>query len=187
MNRFRGPALLVALLAVVPSVKAESATVLSSVPRNSAQLDNASAPDDANGIGTNRYLRIPGSDFLRRHATTDAIYAGSGCIRASVAGAIFTADVQLPDGAVVNYVRTYYYNDGVSAGIGTYLTDFDGSGGSTEHSSFVTSTSTGYASTLSPPIAVTITPMTRSYSMVVVINAASADLRFCGVRIQYTP
>jgi hypothetical protein len=187
MKRFVARALRVALFAIVANATAESATPSSSTPVDGAGLDGVSTPDAIDGIGTNRYLRIAGSNFVPRHAVTDAIFAGAGCIRASVAGAIFTADLQLPSGAVVNYVRTYYYNDGVSAGISTHLTDFDGTGGSVQHTDFTTSTGTGYASTLSPPVSLTITPMTHSYSMVVVINSTSTDLRFCGVRIQYTP
>lgn len=152
-----------------------------------ADFGDTSGPDSVNGGGTNRYLRIAGSDFVPRYATTEAIFAGAGCIRSSVVGAIFTADVQLPAGAVVQYVRTYYYNDGVSAGISTYFTDYNGLGASTEHTSFTTGTSDGYTSTLSPPIAVTISPITDAYSMVVMINSTSTNLRFCGVRIQYVP
>ena len=178
MIRPERPAALFALLAAVAGAAA--------APGNGIDFDDTSGPDSVDGLG-NQYLRIAGSSFVPRHAVTDAIFAGAGCIRPSVAGAIFTADLQLPDGAVVNYVRTYYYNDGVSAGISTHLTDFDGLGGTVQHTDFTTSTSTGYASTLSPPVALTITPMTHSYSMVVVINSTSTNLRFCGVRIQYTP
>lgn len=184
MSRFDGPRLLVALItAATPALAVPAGP---SPPATGGDAVDASGPDSIDGLG-NRYLRIAGSDFVPRHAVTDAIFAGAGCIRASVTGAIYTADLQLPSGAVVNYVRTYYYNDGVTAGISTHLTDFDGIGGSVQHTDFTTSTSTGYASTLSPPVSLTITPMTHSYSMVVVINSTSTNLRFCGVRIQYTP
>ncbi len=202
MIRFEFRTLLFALVAATAGAAAAASELSPPTPGNGPYLDDTSGPDAVDGLGTNRYLRtaaaaldpstprylrIAGSSFVARHATTDSIFATAGCIRSSDTGAIFTADVQLPNGAVVNYVRTYYYNDGVSANIATHFTDFDGAGDSTEHTSFTTNTSTGYASTLSPQIAVTITPMTHSYSMVVVINSTSTNLRFCGVRIQYTP
>lgn len=156
-------------------------TALESAPFH----DDATGPDAVQGGGNYGYLRIAGSSFVPRNAAQPAGYVSGGCIQAGAAGALYAADVQLPAGADVRYVRTYYYNNGLSSSISTFFTEFDGAGDFTQHTTFPTGSNTGYASELSPAIAVTINPADRSYIMLVNIGTADPNLRFCGVRIQY--
>lgn len=157
-----------------------------SAPQSGPQFDDMNGPDAISGTVLNSaYLRIAGSSFVPRNASTPAEYVTAGCIRTTAAGGIYAADVQLPAGADVRYVRTYFYNNGTAGSISTFFTEFDGAGGLTQHTTFPTTTNTGYDSTLSPALAVTVDPGSKSYIMVVNIGAADANLRFCGVRIQY--
>lgn len=158
----------------------------SAAPSSSLPDFNDRSGPDAIAAGTNfGYLRIAGSSFVPRAASAPLEYSSAGCVRALSAGTIIAADVQLPAGADVRFVRTYYYNAGVAGNISTFFTEFDGAGALTQHTTFSTTSAAGFASELSPAIAVTVTPMDRSYVMAVNIGAASPDLRFCGVRIQY--
>lgn len=150
-------------------------------------FNDRSGPDAfAPAAGTSfGYLRIAGSSFVPRSASAPIEYSSAGCVRATAAGTVIAADVQLPAGADVRYVRTYYYNMGVSGNISTFFTEFDGAGLLTQYTTFPTTGSTGYSSDLSPPLAVTVNPLDRSYVMAINIGTASTNLRFCGVRIQY--
>lgn len=187
MMQRSGVAGLVLCLAMMSgSAMAQTTEGFASAPQSGPQFNDSDGPDAISGtILNSAYLRIAGSSFVPRNAATPAEYANAGCIRATAAGAIYAADVQLPAGADVRYVRTYFYNSGVGNSISTFFTEFDGAGAVTQHTTFPTTTNIGYDSTLSPALAVTVDPGSKSYIMVVNIGAADANLRFCGVRIQY--
>lgn len=144
------------------------------------------AIDPAAPAATSHYLRVPGSAFVPKGSSTSFDYASAGCISSGVAFGQFTTDLQLPQGATISYVRTYYYNMGVSNTVSTFLTSYDGAGNYVESTNFATTASAGYASDLGPGIAVAVDNLNNSYAMVVNIGAADANLRFCGVRILYT-
>lgn len=182
-----GLAGLVLCLAVMGGpAMAQTTEGFASAPQSGPQFNDGDGPDAISGtILNSAYLRIAGSSFVPRNAATPAEYANAGCIRATAAGGLYAADVQLPAGADVRYVRTYFYNSGVGSSISTFFTEFDGAGSFTQHTMFPTASSSGYDSTLSPALAVTIDPGSKSYIMLVNIGAADANLRFCGVRIQY--
>ncbi len=181
---------MVASMALAGATLAQSTEALSTedafaVPESAPRFDDANGPDSALAGTRYGYLRIAGSSFVARYAGQAATYSSAGCIQAPAAGAIYVADIQLPADADVRFVRTYYYNNGIAGEIKTFFTEYDGIGAFTEHTSFPTTQNGGFASDLSPPIAVTINPIDRSYAMVVNIGASSPSFRFCGVRIQY--
>lgn len=168
------------------SAMAQTTEGFASAPQSGPQFNDLDGPDSINAVSaTSVYLRIAGSSFVPRNASAPAEYTSAGCIRATAAGGIYAADVQLPAGADVRYVRTYFYNNGTASNISTFFTEFDGAGALTQHTTFPTTTNTGYDSTLSPALAVTVDPGNKSYIMAVNIGAADTNLRFCGVRIQY--
>jgi hypothetical protein len=149
-------------------------------------FDDMSGPDANLGGYSYGYLRITGSSFVARNAANPPVYQSAGCISAPTAGAIYAADLQLPQDARIVYVRTYYYNAGVGGDIRTYLTEFDGAGAYVERTNFATPTSgTGYNSALSPELSLTYDPFNRSYIVAINISSADPNLRFCGVRVQY--
>jgi hypothetical protein len=187
MTQRSGLAGLALCLAMVSSsAMAQTTEGFAAAPQSGPQFNDANGPDAINAVSANSvYLRIAGSSFVPRSASTPAEYTSGGCIRATAAGGIYAADVQLPAGADVRYVRTYFYNNGTSSNVSTFFTEFDGAGAVTQHTTFPTTTNAGYDSTLSPALAVTVDPGSKSYIMVVNIGAADTNLRFCGVRIQY--
>lgn len=187
MMQRSGLAGLALCLAVMSGTATAQATEgFASAPQSGPQFNDMDGPDAISGTVLNSaYLRIAGSSFVPRTASAPAEYVSAGCIRATAAGSIYAADVQLPAGVDVRYVRTYFYNNGTASSISTFFTEFDGAGGVTQHTTFPTTTNTGYDSTLSPALAVTVDPGSKSYIMVVNIGAADPNLRFCGVRIQY--
>lgn len=186
MQRSGWAGLALCLGAISGAAAAPSTEGFAAAPQSGPSFNDMNGPDAISGAGLNSgYLRIAGSSFVPRSASAPAEYVSAGCIRASAPGALYAADVQLPAGADVRYVRTYFYNNGLSSNITTFFTEFDGAGTFTQHTTFPTAASAGYDSTLSPALAVTIDPGSRSYIMLVNIGAADANLRFCGVRIQY--
>ena len=60
----------------------------------------------------NDYLFVAGSAFNARTSTQTVTYPGAGCINSTAA---VTTDLQLPQGAEIQGIRTYYY-DMASAG-----------------------------------------------------------------------
>jgi hypothetical protein len=167
--------------------------------RTEADAANATpAPffNDANGpdavvpqatTSTSVYLRVPGSAFIPRDSTTTFTYAGAGCVSIGAGGSILTTDVQIPQGATIQYVRTCYDNMGVSSSIYTFLTRYDGAGNYPEYTNFATTSTSGYGSDLSPLQSLAVDNAGYSYAVVINVGAADANLRFCGIRILHSP
>lgn len=135
---------------------------------------------------TNAYLRVAGSSFLPRDSDTTVTYASSGCVRVGGTQHFLAADLQLPQGATILYVRTYFYNQGVSGNMTTFLTSYDGQGAFTDYTSFATSTSAGYDSILSPAINQVVDNTGLAYVVNATVSADNANLRFCGIRVNYS-
>lgn len=133
------------------------------------------------------YLRIAGSTFLPFDSTTTYSYPGSGCI--SKTGGIdnrFAHKVVLPDGAVVRYLRLYFYDDSADQ-VTAFFTTYDGEGNFVEQTSVASANAVGgFDSTLSPLVDYEVIRSASSINVVANLGAQNDNtLRFCGVRIAY--
>jgi hypothetical protein len=133
------------------------------------------------------YLRIAGSTFLPFDGTTTFAYPGVGCI--SKTGGIdsrFAHKVVLPDGALVRYLRLYYYDESPEQ-VTAFFTSYDGAGNFIEHASVASANAVGgFDSTLSPLIDYEVDQFASSINVVVNLGAQNdSTLQFCGVRIAY--
>lgn len=128
-----------------------------------------------------RYLFIAGSAFNARLSTQTVTYPGAGCTYSDKA---VTTDLQLPDGAQMLGVRTYYYNDGEpTRRVTTFLSTYDGLGGVTDLLSVGSTGTAGYHSeyfALASPV--TVDNINKSYVLSAMMDT---NLRFCGMRFFY--
>lgn len=180
-----GATLLVALAGTFDRVHAQESS--SSSPSGAAPAFFMHAPgaDDAvesvdGTSATERYLFVPAAAFVRRSSTQTLTVPAPGCVDSS---GMLNADLQLPKGAVIRGVRTYYYNQGQSGVVRTWLTSYDGAGVYTDHIGADSTTSSGYSSQYFPaPAPLTVDPYLLSY----VLNARiDPNLRMCGMRVFY--
>ncbi|MCB1567179.1 MAG: hypothetical protein KDI78_16485 [Xanthomonadales bacterium] len=126
------------------------------------------------------YQFIAGSAFNPRTSTQTVSYPGAGC---TFSDANLTTDVQLPDGAVLEGIRFFYYDAGGTGGVTIYMTTYDGLGNYTDIGAVGSTLETGYSSEyldIDPGHVVD----NGSNAYVVIVNTNSGT-RFCGARIYY--
>jgi hypothetical protein len=135
------------------------------------------------------YQFLAGSSFSTRDSSTDYGYAGGGCTVLKNSGRYLTADVNLPEGAEVFSLKSFY-SDTTSADLKVSLIEYDGQGISrTLGLATEAISTTGYRSivanlTVSPYI---VTEVTRSLVLQADFGGYVGNaLKFCGARIQYT-
>lgn len=127
-------------------------------------------------------------------------YSGNGCINATGGTEKrLQHKVLLPQGATVVYLRLYAYDDS-SSDVTAFFTSYDAAGNFTEHTYVSSTDAGGYVTVLSPSISYVVDPLVSPINVTVHLgDESSADtifkngfgdsstLRFCGVRIAYTP
>ncbi|MGB4857868.1 MAG: hypothetical protein WBP11_00925 [Dokdonella sp.] len=136
------------------------------------------------------YLSIAGSTFHPRdsNTTTTYSYPGGGCIaKTGGSDSLFVHHKAiLPGGAVVRYVRLYYYNTSTS-NVEAFFATYDGAG-NYSHRTSVSSAggASSYDSSLSPDMNYSVDPFTSAINVVVNLGDQNDEtLQFCGVRIAY--
>src|SRR5690606_34327933 len=108
-------------------------------------------------------------------------YPGAGCTYSNLA---LTTDIQLPDGAKILGVRSFYYNNNQpSDSLTMFLSSYDGAGGLTDHLVMASTFSNGYEdeyASLAMPLLV------DNFSQAYVLTATmNSGIRFCGMRVFY--
>lgn len=133
------------------------------------------------------YLFIAGSAFHPLESATPYSYPGSGCI-AKTGGTsnLFAHKVILPQGAVVRYLRLYYY-DISSDSVTAFFTTYDGAGNYNQHTSVASADAGGgYGTNLSASLNHEVNRYTAAINVVANLGGQNdSTLRFCGVRIAY--
>lgn len=138
------------------------------------------------------FKRVAGSNFQPRDSTTTYSYSGGGCMQrdANVGDSWFTVDLQMPEGAVIDYLRVYYYDNDNNYDINSELWAFDGAGGTTLIAEADSSGAPGYSSAGSDFFSHPVDNLNETLAVVTSIQGGvGADLQLCGIRVryQYTP
>jgi hypothetical protein len=147
------------------------------------------AAESVNGSqATQFFVRASGSNFVPRDSTATFSYSGGGCLQrdSNVGDSWFTYDVQIPDGAVIDFLRVYYYDNNATYDINSELWAFDGAGGTTLIAEADSSGTLGYSSTGSDFFSHTVDTLSESLVVVASIQGGVGDsLEICGIRLRY--
>ncbi|REJ74058.1 MAG: hypothetical protein DWQ36_09250 [Acidobacteria bacterium] len=159
-------------------------------PSNDGLFDLGPMVEDGapEGPGSQAFLRAAGSNFAPRDRTTTFSYYGGGCMqRTSNAGdSWFTWDVQVPDGAVIDFLRVYYYDNNATFDINAELWSFDAGGGSSLIAEADSSGSPGYSSAGSDFFSHPVSTVNESLVVVASVQGGvGSSLALCGVRLRY--
>ena len=113
-------------------------------------------------------------------------YYGAGCTYRT-GGTPFTEhDVQLPQGAVIDYLRIYYYDNDANNNAAAYLFSYDGAGNLTQIASASSTGTPGQSSTGSGFFSYPVDNVNEGLSLRLSYGSATtSNLRICGVRIRY--
>lgn len=132
------------------------------------------------------YLRIAGSTFHPLDNATTYSYPGNGCIsKTGGTGSVVAHKVVLPEGAVVRFLRLYYYDNSAST-VTAFFTTYDGAGNFVERENVGSDTNGGYGTSLSPAFSYEVNHANAAINVAVNMGGQNdSTLRFCGVRIAY--
>ena len=138
------------------------------------------------------FKRAAGSNFQPRDSTTTFSYSGGGCLQrnSNTGDSWFTIDLQMPEGAIIDFLRLYYYDNNGTYDINSELWAFDGAGGTTLIAEADSSGAPGYSSASSGFFSHTVDNINESLVIVASIQGGvGPDLKLCGIRLryQYTP
>lgn len=149
--------------------------------------DSAAANQPAGSVFD--YLFITGAAFHPLESTTTYAYSGGGCIhKTGGSDNLFTHKAVLPQGAIVRYLRLYYYDTSTES-VTAFFTTYNTTGGFNELTSVSSlNAAGGFDSILSPEINYTVDHFAAPINVVANLGAQNDNtLRFCGVRIAYEP
>lgn len=136
---------------------------------------------------TSRYLFISANTFTAYDSTTAHSYYNGGCIYHTGGSGWMEHSLELPDGAVVDQVRLYYFDNDPTNNAGMYLAAYDGAGNT---SAIVTANTSGavngYSFIDSAVFNRVVNNSAEALSMSIHFGSATTNtLRICGVRVRY--
>ena len=137
------------------------------------------------------YEFISGAAFVAPDSATAYGYNGGGCTSLKNAGRFLVSDVQIPAGAQIYSIQSYYRDITSTADLKLSLIEYTGLGVSrtlalaTEPMSNTDFQSVSANLTVDPYFS---TPLTRSLVLRADFGGVRhGDLRFCGARVEFTP
>lgn len=141
------------------------------------------AIDGIAGIGGgSAYLFIAGSAFTPRTSGQTVSYPGGGC---SYSSGALTTSLELPNGAMIEGVRLYYYSTSPTDNVGLFLTTYPGNGTSNDPLQGTSTSGGGYIDEYyNLDTAVAVNNASGSY---VLTATMQPNTRFCGMRVFYSP
>lgn len=134
------------------------------------------------------FKRSAGSNFQPRDSAAVFSYGGLGCLRrdSPVGDPWFTIDLQVPDGAIIDFLRVYFRDFSNNYNINSELWAFDGVGGATQIAEADSSGAPGYGSAGSGPFTHTVDNKSESLVLIASIEGGvGSALELCGTRIRY--
>lgn len=148
-------------------------------------LENYPATNEASGLQT-YYKRVAGWNFMPLASTTNYVGLNPGCMaRIDSAGlGTFVYDLQLPHGAILDYLSLYYF-DQSPAKITVSILAFNGAGGSSTIETLESAGSGGYGATGSGVFSHVVDNYNESLLIQAEIPEPGSTLQLCGVRLRY--
>jgi hypothetical protein len=131
------------------------------------------------------YIFTAGSSLHSADYTMRQDYQPGACVSAVDTGnQFFTLNLNLPDGARIDYLRLYYYD--TDAGTGTAnIRKYDGAGGYIQIATVGSAGSTGYGTTLSAYVGHVVNNSNGGYVLNWLPSVASTSMQLCGLRVAY--
>lgn len=155
------------------------------VPGAADEVELQLDPDAAEEVVT-LFKFTAGSSFHARESTTTYSYGGAGCTYRTSSNGFLVSDLQLPEGAEIDFVRLYYYDNNTEQDADLYLYEYDGQGGFTEIRHLAPTGSPGYSSVGSGFFSYVVNNTSASLGLVAGTGSANNNsVRICGVRLRY--
>jgi hypothetical protein len=132
------------------------------------------------------FRRIAGMNFHPLSSNLTYNSTPGGCLYQTGSAGYFASDIQVPDGATIDYLRVYFYDvDGGSDAVAE-LYAYDGAGNSTLIASAAGSGTPAYGSAVSEPFSHPVDNTGEALAVVLDFQGANSDaLKICGIRLRY--
>lgn len=139
-------------------------------------------------LPTTDYAFLVGTTANIRDTATDRGYSGGGCVNLKNSGRYLSMDVDLPEGAIISSLTSYFYDNSTSANFAVSLLEFNGTSLQTIATVTQALTSTNHASVnFVLPQPYTVKEISKSLSLQADFGGVlNNTIRFCGVRFTYT-
>jgi hypothetical protein len=134
------------------------------------------------------YKFVSGSTLHSADYTMTEDYQAGACLSVASgdsADQFFTAYLNLPAGARVEYLRIYYYDTNASVDSTAYIRQYDAHGNTTTIASVSSSGSSGYGTTLSAYSTHIFNQNDDGYVLNWLPNTTGSSMRLCGLRVAY--
>jgi hypothetical protein len=151
--------------------------------KSGSQPQNSALGSQKGPTATFTYYNISAPGFFPRSSTTTLVYNNLGCTYMSNASDYAVANVHLPDGAVLKYLRVYY--NVTSGSVTGWITKYDGGQHTLDLVNVTSNTTTGWNFIVSSEITDTVSNSAYSYVVNLKSNGAGATMQYCGARIAY--
>lgn len=130
---------------------------------------------------------IAGSNFHPRESTTTHSYGGAGCAYRTTVSGFLVTDLQLPQGAEVDYVRLYFDDTSSADDAHLWLYAYDGQGAFTQITEAASSGAPGAGSAGSDFFSYVVDNATTALGLVAGSDSANdSSVQICGARVRYT-
>lgn len=130
------------------------------------------------------YYNATGSVFRPRDGDHGWDYSGGGCVETTSTIAFLTLHLDIPDGARIDYLRLFYYDNSASSSV-SFISNYDGSGGVDDLTSVASDGDTGYGTTLSTFVDHVVDSASRGYVVQWSPGEVGGNQQLCGVRVAY--
>jgi hypothetical protein len=130
------------------------------------------------------YVFDAGATLKPRESVQRWGYGGAGCIYPTQNTILFNLDLQIPQGARIDYLRILYY-DVSNANTSSWITIYDGLGGVTDLINVASTGNTGYGYEISDYLGHIVDNSTNSYVLNWVPGEVGPNLQLCGLRVAY--
>ena len=196
-----GKVLLVVVLAVVLMAGSVTPELAAQSPENGPEPNNPRpepqqevveietqdiGPQEVVGQSTTLYKRYEASTFVPVGSDATYAYHGRGCVYRTGGEDRYSHDLQLPEGAEIDYLRLYFYDIDPVNDAQAWLYAYDGYGNYTEVVSVSSSGTPGQSTAGSGFFSHTVDNVDEALAIMLSYSTATNDdLRICGVRIRY--
>lgn len=131
------------------------------------------------------FMRFAATAFVPYSSTTSWDYSGAGCISfTGVADYWFDIDVQVPTGAVLDYVRVFFNDTDATHDVRAILYTFDGAGGFTSIADATSAGTPGFSSEGSGFFSHVVNTTNESIALRLAVPGNVNEV--CDVRIRYS-
>ena len=147
--------------------------------------DTEPLPVEAPEPATTQYLHVAGSAFVPLYADSNVTYGTKGCTYMTSATHLFmNYSLDLPNNAIVTYVRLYF-NDTAATDGTLHLAEYDDGASYTYLATVTTSGSSGLGYATASGLSIPLDYLNYNYVMYWMPGVSGSTMQLCGFRVGY--